>query len=188
MPYNSATGSATGSNRPASRTARARRLLPRDALPPRSLPVVLDRQYLRSLNATDVEAEIRQYVNYIDTRPKAWGQITAESDRRDRAAKAAERRKDRYRARESEYQDEVYRQWLTAEAATNGYMLNKAGRAAGINERSLFQGPEARVRKYASPELLAYFSERGRPTRVSFLGSARQRRESGARSRLSTSY
>ena len=155
---------------------------------PRSLPVVLDRQYLRSLNETDLEAELGQYVSYTESHPKAFSQVTAEFDRRDRAAQAAGRRKDRYRERESEYQDEVYRQWLTAESATNGYMLNKAGRAAGINERSLFKGPESRVRKYASRELLDYFSEHGRPTRVSFLGSSRERRDSGAHSRLSTSY
>jgi len=155
---------------------------------PRSLPVVLDKQYLRSLNETDLEAELRQYVNYTDKRPKAFGQITAEFDRRDRAERATARRRDRQRERSQEHYDEVYRQYLAAEAATNGYMLNRAGLAAGVDEKSLFTGPEARVRKYASRELLDYFSEHGRPTRVSFLGSSRERRESGARSRLSTAY
>jgi hypothetical protein len=155
---------------------------------PRSLPVVLDKQYLRSLNETDLTAELDQYIHYTDKRAKAFGQITAEFDRRDRAERAAARRKDRQRERSQEHYDEVYRQYLAAEAATNGYLLNRAGLAAGINERSLFTGPEARVRKYASPELLDYFSTHGRPTRVSFLGSSRERRVSGARSRLSTSY
>jgi hypothetical protein len=148
---------------------------------------VLDKQYLRSLNATDLEAELGQYVNYTETHPKAWGQITAEFDRRDRAERAGVRRKERYRARESEYQDEVYRQALAAEAATNGYMTNKAGRAADINPYSLLTGPESRVLKYGSPELIDYFNEHGRPTRESFMGNAGQRRNARARSRLSVS-
>jgi hypothetical protein len=70
----------------------------------------------------------------------------------------------------------VYRQWLGAEAATNGYMLNKAGKAAGIDERTLFTGPESRVRKYASPELFEFFESHPRPTRASWFGSAYSRR------------
>jgi hypothetical protein len=49
-------------------------------------------------------------------------------------------RKDRARRRrqdaEQEYRDEIYRRWLAAEAATNGYMLNTAGRRTGIDERT----------------------------------------------------
>jgi len=51
------------------------------------------------------------------------------------------------------------------------------GRAArGIDERSLFTGPESRVRKYASPELIEWFASHPRPTRVSWFGSAAARR------------
>jgi hypothetical protein len=70
----------------------------------------------------------------------------------------------------------VYRQWRAAEAATNGYMLNRAGQRGGIDERSLFVGPESRVRKYASPELIDWFQAHPRPTRVSWFGSAAARR------------
>ena len=52
------------------------------------------------------------------------------------SGRAQQRRRDA----EQEYRDEVYRQWLAAEAATNGYMLNRAGRRGGIDERSLFTG------------------------------------------------
>ena len=55
-------------------------------------------------------------------------------------------------------------------------MLNKAGQRAGIDERSLFTGPESRVVKYASPELFEWFEIHGRPTRAAFLGSAKERR------------
>jgi hypothetical protein len=75
-----------------------------------------------------------------------------------------------------EFSDEVYRQWLLAENETNGNMLNKAGHAKGIDERSLFTGPESRVRAYASRELNDFFLTHPRPTRAAFYGSASQRR------------
>ena len=92
------------------------------------------------------------------------------------AAAREERARRRRQAAEQEYRDEVYRQWLAAETATNGYMLNQAGRYRGIDERSLFVGPESRVRKYASPELMEWFASHPRPTRVSWFGSASARR------------
>ena len=76
------------------------------------------------------------------------------------------------------------RQWLRAEGATNGFMLNKAGQRAGINERTLFNGPESRVKKYASPELIDFFEANGRPTRTSWFGTATQRRAEYASSRM----
>ena len=48
--------------------------------------------------------------------------------------------------RNSEYQDEIYRQWLMAENATNGFMLNKAGqRAANV---AAFQRKQAETAKH----------------------------------------
>jgi hypothetical protein len=44
---------------------------------------------------------------------------------------------------ESEYRDEVYGQWSQAGAETRGVMLNKVGQRAGVNEQSLFTGPES---------------------------------------------
>lgn len=93
-----------------------------------------------------------------------------------RGAARGERARRRREAAEQEYRDEVYRQWRAAEAATNGYMLNRAGQRSGIDERSLFVGPESRVRKYASPELIEWFQSHPRPTRVSWFGSASARR------------
>jgi hypothetical protein len=99
---------------------------------------------------------------------------------RDEAARGAAARGERARRRredaEREYRDEVYRQWRDAEAATNGYVLNRTGLREGIDERSLFAGPESRVRKYASPELIEWFESHPRPTRVSWFGSAAARR------------
>lgn len=147
---------------------------------PRNTPVILSRSYLRSLSETEVERELAHYQRYSDTHERGFLQIIAEVGRREQSADRAAARKERARAkrlaRESEFRDEVYRQWLMAEAATKGYMLNAAGKRAGIDERSLFTGPESRVVKYASPELFEYFEQHGRPTRAAFLGSARERR------------
>ena len=147
---------------------------------PDNLPVRLDRRYLRTLSPDELEEELSQYQHFADSREEGFLDVLAEVDRREHSAKLADARKmrarERRQLRESEYQDEVYRQWLTAEAETNGYMLNKAGRAAGISDRSLFTGPESRVAKYASRELLDYFDSHPRPTRASWFGSAAKRR------------
>lgn len=158
---------------------------------PANLPVKINRQYLRHLSDEDLETELGQYSDFADTHEAGFLQIVAEIDRRDESAKLAAARKARARERrqqrESDYRDEVYRNWLMAEAETNGYMLNKAGKAAGIDERSLFTGPESRVAKYASRELLDFFDAHPRPTRASYLGSAAERRAHLAGRRIGTS-
>lgn len=50
-------------------------------------------------------------------------------------------------------------------------MLNRRGREAGVDPRSLFTGPESRVRKYASDELLAHWEYNRRPTEAYFSGA-----------------
>lgn len=147
---------------------------------PDKLPVKLARPWLRTLTPAELEEELGQYSGFVDTHEEGFREIIAEIDRREDAEKTAAGRKmrarERRQARQSEYKDEVYRQWLQAEAETNGYMLNKAGRAADVDERSLFTGPESRVAKYASQELLDYFDKHPRPTRASWFGSAASRR------------
>lgn len=59
------------------------------------------------------------------------------------------------------YAETVYLQWLQAEDATRGNLLNKAGRAKGIDPTTLWSGPAARARKYASPELLEWWEANG---------------------------
>jgi hypothetical protein len=58
--------------------------------------------------------------------------------------------------------------WMAAEAATRGHMLNKAGKAAGIDPVSLFSGPVTRARKYGSEDLLRWFADNGRQTYTEF--------------------
>jgi hypothetical protein len=146
---------------------------------PAHLPVRLDKQVLRGMGSDELERELEHYAHFYETHGEGGLQIAAEIDRRNESQRKAEARKMRARERrqaaESEYRDEVYRQWLTAEAETKGYMLNREGRARGIDERSLFTGPESRVARYASPELIEFFESNPRPTRASWFGSARSR-------------
>jgi len=148
---------------------------------PEHLPVKISKSYLRTLTPPQLERELDAYMNFADTHEHGMTQIIGEIDRRDESQRRREahkaRAKDRREHRAGEHRDEVYRQWLAAEAATNGYMLNKAGKRADIDERTLFTGPEYRVAKYASPELIEYFQDHPRPTRATFLGSTRERRE-----------
>jgi hypothetical protein len=51
-----------------------------------------------------------------------------------------------------------------AETDCCGHMLSAAGRAARVSPRSLFYGPEWRVAKYGSPELIDWFTAHGRLT------------------------
>jgi hypothetical protein len=104
----------------------------------------------------------------------ARDQALAEMQRRDiaheRREAAEERRRGRRTARRTERAEAVEREWRAAERETKGNMLNRRGREAGINERTLFTGPESRVRKYASEELLNYFEDHPRPTEAHFRG------------------
>lgn len=147
---------------------------------PDRLPVKISRSYLKSLKGPQLEKELGVYMNYSETHEEGFLQILAEVDHRETVGKNATARRERAKRRrqdkQSEWRDEVYRQWLTAEGATNGYFLNKAGKALNVDERTLFTGPESRVKAYASPELIEFFESHPRPTRASF-GSVRERRD-----------
>jgi hypothetical protein len=149
---------------------------------PEHLPVKLDRSYLRSLSEDEVYRELETYQRYSDTHEAGFLRIVAEATRREDSAERAQTRRQRARANReratSDYRDSVYRQWLGAESVTNGYMLNAKGRAAGIDERSLFTGPQSRVDKYASEELRDFFLTNRRVTRQEY--DERQRREMAA--------
>lgn len=105
---------------------------------------------------------------------RARAQLLAEMQRRDmvqeRREAVEERRRQRWTARRLERAETIEREYAAAETATIGYMLNRRGREAGISARSLLTGPESRVRKYGSDELIAYFEDHGRPTEAYFQG------------------
>jgi hypothetical protein len=98
---------------------------------------------------------------------RLWG-VDAERVRRDEAV--ASLRSSGYRGsgfRElvrDAFAGEVELSYTNAEDVCRGVLLNKAGRGRNVSARSLFTGPEARARKYASRELLDYWQEHGRMT------------------------
>jgi len=66
------------------------------------------------------------------------------------------------------YAEWVYLRWMQAETDTNGYLLNKRGRARGVNALTLFSGPAHVARAYASDELKAWWELNGRRTYTEF--------------------
>ncbi|MFM9368148.1 phage minor capsid protein [Streptomyces sp. Da 82-17] len=57
------------------------------------------------------------------------------------------------------YREHVYLQWLAAEEATRGHMLNHRAEAAGVDPRSLFSGPAHVAYARASEDLIRFWSE-----------------------------
>ncbi|GAA2618804.1 hypothetical protein SMC26_40355 [Actinomadura fulvescens] len=87
-----------------------------------------------------------------------------ELDRQERAAAVDAQRGEgetRDQAVRRLYDEWLHAQYLAAEDATRGYLLNKQGEAAGIDPISLFSGPASRARKYASEELKRWWAEDG---------------------------
>ncbi|MGW2910477.1 phage minor capsid protein [Streptomyces asoensis] len=82
------------------------------------------------------------------------------------------------------YDEYVYRQYLAAEDACNGYLLNKKAQAAGHNPATLFSGPARIAYARASDELKEWWAENGRLTQAEFIEQVtgkEQRWATGAR-------
>jgi hypothetical protein len=165
---------------------------------PANMPVILPNRLLRRAS----EEDLREHYKRVskgdsDKDIEAQYQILAEMDRRDQADikrhQAVLRRKEQIFGRKLAREEAVEAAWQAAERDTKGNMLNKAGKAAGISERSLFTGPESRARRYASEELLNHWQNNPRPTSAMFRGedtrvgargsSAPRRRQYGTISR-----
>lgn len=70
------------------------------------------------------------------------------------------------------YDEYVYRQYLAAEDACNGYLLNKKAQAAGHNPATLFSGPARIAYARASDELKEWWATHGRLTQAEFIEQA----------------
>ncbi|NRQ31288.1 hypothetical protein HII36_05475 [Nonomuraea sp. NN258] len=137
---------------------------------------------------TDADRQISDLIasgrySYMEAYAEVHGLDPAELERQERRALLeADRRpgEDIDQAVRRLYAEWLDRAYERAEADTNGFMLNAEGRAAGINERSLFSGPGARARKYASEELLRFWQDSPRLTltefRAQWLGRESDRR------------
>lgn len=115
----------------------------------------------------------------------AWHAVAGEGRGAAVAEEAAEEgpRLTRRQAREL-YDEYVYRQYLAAEDACNGYLLNKKAVAAGHDPGALFSGPARIAYSRASDELKEWWKEHGRLTQAEFIEQAtgqRQRWAEGAR-------
>lgn len=65
---------------------------------------------------------------------------------------------------------ELYREsaYARAHEACRGELLNRTGKAAGVDAYSLFIGPEARAMRYASEELREHWTRHPRVTVADF--------------------
>jgi hypothetical protein len=79
------------------------------------------------------------------------------------AARPGRRRSADQRCRE-EYDGYLYSQYLAAEHACRGVLLNREGQAKRIDARSLFSGPNSCAARYASVELKQWWGRHGRMT------------------------
>ena len=68
----------------------------------------------------------------------------------------------------ADFEREVEAAYAQAEEATNGYLVNKAGRERGVRGIDLFTGPEKNAYRYASSELIAYWMQAPRLTKTAF--------------------
>lgn len=144
---------------------------------PAAEPLVPNKALLRAMTDEQWYAQA-QRIDWRDERQVK--EYIAEAERRDRRDAAARRRStsaaDRRRNEAIDFEIEIEAMYLQAEHVTRGDMLNKAGKAAHIDPRTLFYGTSARARKYASEELSDWFAKHGRLTRTEFQRGRTRRR------------
>jgi len=66
------------------------------------------------------------------------------------------------RAVRRSYDEWLHMAYLQAEKRTRGNMLNRAGKAAGVDPLTLFTGPVSRARRYASEDLMRWWKQHDR--------------------------
>lgn len=122
---------------------------------------------------TDEQRRIDDLVNggrdYLDAYAEVYG-VDPDRLARDEAASAVERRAGETldQAVRRSYDEWVHLQYLRAETDTRGHMLTPEAQVAGINPIELFEGTSARARKYASEDLLRWWSDNVRLTFTEF--------------------
>jgi hypothetical protein len=146
---------------------------------PDKLPVMLSRSTLRSLSTAELEAHYQR--ESVGKNGRAVSQVIRELDRRERAAETKAHRAAARGARADEHRAYLEHQWIAAESATRGVMLNRKGVKAGIDPRSLWTSARARDR-YASDELRSWF-DRNPPVSLREFGSERGQARGAQRAR-----
>lgn len=125
----------------------------------------LERHY-RKVSADETPAARRvelQIINELERRDRR--QMREREKERAHQARAANRA-----AQRMEMESERERIRLEAETATVGYLVNKQGRARGIDPEEILTGRQAVFDRYASDEAKDYFRAHPRPTAAYFRG------------------
>lgn len=146
---------------------------------PDRFPVLFPRGLVRHMSDDELVAHFQKPA--VGESGAAVTQVTRELERRDRAAARKERARGRRASRNEEYALYLEHAWTKAEADTKGYMLNKRGRAAGIDPRSLWTANERTRAAYASVELRQHWDQHPIISASEFRSEAGQHR--GARAR-----
>jgi hypothetical protein len=149
---------------------------------PDRFPVLLPAGVLRSASVAELEAHLQK--ESVGRSGRAVSQVVKELDRRERRTEHREMRSRARGRRDEEYRLYVESEVTAAEAATRGNMLNKRGRARGVDPRSLWSASDATRARYASEELRLWWNDHRIVTKSEFQGErgelrgAQRRRES----------
>lgn len=118
---------------------------------------------------------VAQGLDYRDAYADVYGLSEQELRGQERGAVTGRRRDEVRRA----YRDFVTLQMLKAESDLRGHLLSPGGRSRGIDPLSLFSGPAARARRWASEDLRRWWADNPRVTFGEFTqhlaGSSRRR-------------
>jgi hypothetical protein len=152
---------------------------------PEGHPVAKRNRYLRYSSDDELARYWARHPGDSPADERARDQVLVEMQRRDvgqeRRERTEQRRQERWSNRQRDRAIERERLYVEAEAAIKGYMLNRRGREAGIDPRTLFTGPESRARKYASEELFGHRETHARPTEAYWRGENTRIRYYGRR-------
>lgn len=121
----------------------------------------------RSDIAADRDAEIAAHEEHQRAeRDRAWAAAREDADASPltNPARRPARRLSAEQSCREEYDCFLHVNYVAAEDECRGVLLNRDGVAAMIDPASLFTGPAARVKKYASEELRTWFGHHGRIT------------------------
>jgi hypothetical protein len=149
---------------------------------PDNWPVMLSRETLRSASDEDLIQHFSK--PKVGRNGAAVVQVTRELERRERAAEARERARGRRADKGEQYRLYLENQWVQAENDLRGNLVNKRGRAKGIDGRSLWTANDRTRAAYASEELRQWWdqhpivSAREFQTEAEHHRGARRRRES----------
>lgn len=97
-------------------------------------------------------------------REAAWARAEEDASPLTNPARRPERRLSTEQQCREEYDVHTYTAYMNAEDECRGVLLNREGKAKDIDPLSLFSGPAARARKYASEELKTWWARNGRIT------------------------